>query len=210
LSRRAVLDVAVRLADRDGLDALSMRSLGQELGVEAMALYNHVENKDDLLDGMVDLVAAEFEVPQPPAGDWKTAVRDSVVSVHQRLLQHPWACPLAVTRPHVGPAMLRYIDAMVGTLRAAGFSLQMTHHAIHAIDSHTFGFTLQELNFPETVEGFGPEMTAMFLGERAQEYPHLTELVADTTHDHLIEFEFLLDLILDGLERVGLDSRAGR
>lgn len=206
LSRDAVIDAAVRLADRDGLDGLSMRTLGQELGVEAMALYNHVANKDDLLDGMVDLVAGEFDVPDPSTSDWKTAVRDSAVCVHRVLLDHPWACPLAVTRPHVGPMMLRYIDAMVGTLRAAGFPLQTTHHAMHAIDSHTFGFTLQELNFPETIEGFGHEMTAMFLGERSGEYPHLSELAANTTHAHLTEFEFLLDLILDGLERLRLDA----
>jgi AcrR family transcriptional regulator len=200
LTRQVVLRAAVGLADEVGIEALSMRSLGQVLGVEAMSLYNHVASKDDLLDGMVDTVVAEFDLPDP-SGPWKAAIRSSALSAHDVLLRHPWACGMIVTRPKVGRSMLSYMDAVVGVLRSAGLPMQLVHHAVHALDSHVFGFTLQELNFPMDIEGFGPEMAAIFLQQRTDEYPHLSALIVEAEHDDKAEFTFLLDLILDGLER---------
>ncbi len=194
-----MLRAAVALADAAGIEAVSMRKLGQELGVEAMSLYHHVANKDDLLDGMVDLVTGEFAVLD--RGDWKGALRQSALSSYEVLLSHPWACGLIISRPRIGPARLRCVDALLGRLRAAGFSIQLVHHAIHAIDGHIFGFTLQQLNFPFDAEELGPEVAEIFRRQRADEYPHITEMALGSHHDDRAEFEFVLDLILDGLER---------
>lgn len=189
------------LADAGGIESVSMRKLGLELGVEAMSLYNHVSNKDDILDGIVDVVAGEVEVPSS-GGDWKSAIRQSALSAHEILLRHPWACSLAVSRPRVGPAKLRYVDSMVGSLREAGFSIQTAHNAMHAIEGHIYGFTLQELSFPLDIEEMGPEVAAILLRrERVDEYSYISEMVLESTHDDQVEFEFVLDLILDGLER---------
>lgn len=204
LTRERVIAAAVQLADRAGIAGLSMRALSAVLGVEPMALYNHIANKDALLDAMIDRVAEEFALAT--ADDWKDAIRSSATSAHEVLLRHPWACALAVTRPAVGPAMLRYAEALVDAFHRAGFSTHIAHHGLHAIDNHVFGFTLQELNFPQDVQGFGPEMTSMFLGERSTEYPNLTHMISTTKHDHRTEFGFLLDLILDGLERAALSG----
>jgi AcrR family transcriptional regulator len=202
LTRERVLSTAIVLADEGGIESLSMRKLGQELGVEAMSLYNHVANKGDLLDGMVDVVASKFEVASK-GGNWKTAIRRSAISAHEVLLRHPWACSLAMSRPKVGPAKLRQVDSMVGRLRKAGFSIQMAHNAMHAIENHISGFTLQELSFPKNVEEMGPEVVAILLRrEPVGEYQDLSEVVLGAVHDDQIEFEFVLDLILDGLERV--------
>jgi AcrR family transcriptional regulator len=190
------------LADEGGIESLSMRKLGLALGVEAMSLYNHVANKDEILDGIVDLVSGEVEVPAA-GGDWKSAVRQSAISTHEVLLRHPWACALSVSRPRVGTAKLRYVDWLIGCLREAGFSMQVAHNAMHAIESHTYGFTLQELSFPVDVEEMGPEIAALLLRQQIMsDYPHISEMVQDSTHDDQVEFEFVLDLILDGLERV--------
>ena len=202
LTRERVLRAAVAVADEGGLESVSMRKLGQELGVEAMSLYNHVANKGDILDGMVDLVSGKFEVALRGA-NWKAAIRQSAISAHKILLQHPWACSLAMSRPRVGPAKLRYVDSMVGTLREAGFTIQMAHNAMHAIENHISGFTLQELSFPSNVEEMGPEVVAILLRRQTVgEYPSLSEVVLGANHDDQIEFEFVLDLILDGLARV--------
>ena len=202
LTRERVLRAAVAIADEGGLESLSMRKLGQELGVEAMSLYNHVANKGDILDGMVDLVSGKFEVASREA-NWKAAIRQSAISAHEVLLHHPWACSLAMSRPRVGAAKLRYVDSMVGALRAAGFSIQMAHNAMHAIENHISGFTLQELSFPSNVEEMGPEVVAILLRRQTVgEYPSLSEVDLGANHDDQIEFEFVLDLILDGLERV--------
>ena len=201
LTRERVLRAAVAIADEGGLESLSMRKLGQELGVEAMSLYNHVAHKGDILDGMVDLVSGKFEVASRGA-NWKTAIRQSAISAHEVLLQHPWACSLAMSRPRVGPAKLRYVDSMVGTLREAGFTIQMAHNAMHAIENHISGFTLQELSFPSNVEEMGPEVVAILLRRQTVgEYPSLSEVVLGANHDDQIEFEFVLELLLDGLER---------
>ena len=200
LTRERVLRAAVALADEGGIESVSMRKLGQELGVEAMSLYNHVANKGDLLDGMVDFVAGEFDVASK-GGNWKSSIRQSAISAHEVLLRHPWACSLAMSRPKVGPAKLRHVDSMVGSLREAGFSIQMAHNAMHAIENHISGFTLQELSFPSNVEEMGPEVVAILLRrEMVSEYPHISEVVLGATHDDQIEFEFVLDLLLDGLE----------
>jgi AcrR family transcriptional regulator len=202
LTREQVLRAAVTLADEGGIDSLSMRKLGQQLGVEAMSLYNHVANKGEILDGMVDMVAGMFELASKD-GHWKSAIRQSAISAHEVLLDHPWACSLALSRPKVGPAKLRYVDAMAGSLREAGFSIQLAHNAMHAIENHISGFTLQELSFPSNVEEMGPEVVAILLRrELVGEYPHISEVVLGATHDDQIEFEFVLDLILDGLEMV--------
>ena len=138
LSKERVLQAAIRLADKIGIASLSMRRLGQELGVEAMSLYKHVANKDDVLDGIVDIVASEIELPSI-GGDWKKSMRRRASSAHEILLRHPWATMLIVSRANVGPAMLRYVDATIGCLREAGFSYVMADHAWNAIDSQSTG-----------------------------------------------------------------------
>jgi AcrR family transcriptional regulator len=208
LSRQRVLAAAVALADAGGVDALSMRRLAQELGVVPMALYKHVSNKDELLDGMVDVVVGEID--PPPAGtDWKTAVRRRVLSARGALLRHPWASRVIESRANPTPAVLEYMDSMIGLFRAGGFSIDLTHHAMHAMGSRLLGFS-QEL-FDDTADA-DPELEAAMLRELAGAYPHIAELVAAITHDEAsvvgqgcddqFEFEFALDLMLDGLERL--------
>ncbi|MBE3073989.1 MAG: TetR/AcrR family transcriptional regulator C-terminal domain-containing protein, partial [Actinobacteria bacterium] len=143
LSRERVLRAGIDLADKGGLDAVSMRKLGQVLRVEAMSLYKHVANKDDILDGIADLVMGDFEVPSGDV-DWKTAIRRSAISAHQALLRHPWASSLIESRLNAGPARLRYLEAVIGVLSAAGFTMPLAIRAVMALDSHTYGFVLQE------------------------------------------------------------------
>src|SRR5215207_6332431 len=151
LTRERVLRAAIVLADQSGLESLTMRRLGQQLGVEAMSLYNHVANKDDILDGIVDLVLGDIDVP--PAGtNWKTAMRQRAISAHAVLLAHPWAAILIMSRFNNGPGMTRYLDATFGRLRDGGFSIEDALDAWHTLDSHLYGFTLQELNLPFEVE----------------------------------------------------------
>jgi len=204
LSKERVLRAAIELADQGGIDSLSMRRLGQQLGVEAMSLYNHVANKDAILDGMVDTVVGEIE---PPAvgGDWKAAMRRRAISAHEVLVRHPWASGLIVSRVNIGPAMLRYVDSTIGALREAGFSFALVDRAWNAMDSYIYGFTLQELNFPFEPDEFAEAAATYRPQISADEYPYLaelTELVMQERDDGVPEFEFGLDLILDGLERV--------
>ena len=204
LSRERVLQAALVLADERGIDALSMRNLGAALGVKAMSLYNHVANKDEVLDGIVDIVAGEIHAPQK-GGLWKKAMQRRATSAHEVLLRHPWATQLIVSRVNVGPAMLRYVDATIGCLREAGFSPVMADRAWNAIDSHVYGFTLQKLNFPIAPDDYSDEAEAFLPQIPAADYPHLRELaqqVIDGHHDGLQEFDFGLGLILDGLERL--------
>jgi len=181
-----------------------MRRLGQALRVEAMSLYKHVTNKDDILDGIADLVTSEFEVPSGDA-DWKTAIRQSVISAHQVLRRHPWASGLIESRLSAGPARLRYLEAVIGVLSVAGFTMPMVLRAIMALDSHTYGFVLQELAWPLDLEN-APEAAATFArGLPAGEYPNLlamAEMVTTDSRGVQIDFEFGLDLILDGLDRL--------
>lgn len=204
LSTERVLRAALQLADASGTDGLTMRRLGQQLGVEAMSLYKHVANKDAILDGIVDLVVAEIALPAP-GDDWKTAMRRRGISAHEVLMRHPWACALLMSRPNVGPAMLRYANSTLATLRGAGFSIELADHAWNAMDSHIYGFTLQKLNFPFDAEQI-PEAAATYLPRIPPgEFVHLVEIavyVMEGHYDGVPDFTFGLDLILDGLERL--------
>jgi len=205
LSRERVLRAALVLADAGGIDSMSMRKLGEDLGVEAMSLYNHVANKDDMLDGIVDLVFGEMALPSG-RGDWKPAMRKRAVSAHEALLRHPWAPSLMQSRTKPGPATLRHHDSVLGRLRTAGFTLVMAAHAVSVIDGYVYGFALQQINIPlqsrEQVAAVGQDI----LRQMAGEYPHLAEMITKHAmkpgYDYAKEFEFGLDLILDGLERL--------
>jgi len=201
LSRERVLRAAIRLADDSGIDALTMRRLGQELGVEAMSLYNHVANKDDLLDGIVDLVLGDIDVP-PTGTDWKQAMRQRAISAHEVLLAHPWAAVQIMSRYNIGPGMTRYLDATFGRLREGGFSVESALDAWNALDSHLYGFTLQELNLPFEAED-ASRVSADVLGKlSAGQFPHVVEVITQIMQTgRREEFTFGLDLILDGLER---------
>jgi AcrR family transcriptional regulator len=208
LSRQRVLAAAVALADQGGVDALSMRKLAQELGVVPMALYKHVANKDELLDGMIDVVVSEID-PPPSGTDWKTAIRRRVLSARRALLRHPWASRVIESRTTPTPTVLAYMDSMIGMFRAGGFSIDLTHHAMHAMGSRLLGFS-QEL-FDDSVD-LDPEATAVMVQQLAGTYPYITQLVTAITHDQgsvvgpgcddQFEFEFALDLLLDGLQRL--------
>jgi AcrR family transcriptional regulator len=205
LSRERVLRGAVAVADRAGLGALTMRSLAQELGVKPMSLYHHVANKDEILDGIVDLVFSEIDLPSP-GGDWRSEVRRRAVSARRALRCHPWAIGLMESRTSPGPATLRQHDAMLGTLRGAGFSVAMTAHAYALLDAYVYGFALQEASLPfdgpDTVAEVAEPMMRRF---PAGEYPHLVEMatqyVLQPGYDFGDEFEFGLGVILDGLTR---------
>jgi AcrR family transcriptional regulator len=205
LSRGQVLQAAVTLADESGIGALSMRKLGQVLGVEAMSLYNHVTSKGDLLDGMIDVVFSEVGLP---AGDgWKAAMRQRAISVREVLGRHRWAIGLMESRSSPGPATLRHHDAVLGCLRGAGFSVELTAHAYSLLDSYIYGFALQEASLPfGTAEETGQVAEEIARQMPAGEYPHLAELatayVLQPGYQYGGEFEIGLDLILDALERI--------
>jgi AcrR family transcriptional regulator len=205
LNRDRVLAAAVRLADGRGLEGLTMRRLGEELHVEAMSLYGHVANKNELLDGMTDAVFAEIELPGDDV-DWRTAMRDRASSARAALNRHPWAIALMSSRTAPGPATLRHHDAVLGALRRAGFSLTLAAHAFSAIDSYVYGFALQEATLPfDTAEEAADVGRQMFDRMTAELYPHLTEFasghVLQPGYDYGAEFGYGLDLVLDGLER---------
>lgn len=203
LSKERVLRAAVALADREGLDALSMRRLADELGAGAMTLYHYVASKDELLDGMVDIV---FDEIQPPAGDdWKAAMRQRSLSARKVLARHPWATGLMESLTYPGPANLRHREAVTACLRRAGFSIEMTAHANWILDSYVYGFALQEASLPfDTAEELAEMADDVFLPQTpADTYPHLHELAVglmDAGYDPADEFTFGLDLILDALE----------
>ena len=203
LSKMRVLRTAMRLADESGIEELSMRKLAQELDVKAMSLYNHVANKDDIIDSIVDLVVSEIEVPNLRS-DWKTAMRQRATSAHEVLLRHAWATLPMVSRINVGPAMLRYVDATIGCLYEAGFSLELADYAWNAIDSHVYGFTLQELNFPIETAEYSAKAREYLPMISADIYPYMNQLsqrVADGLYDGLYDFEFGLEIILEGLDK---------
>ena len=205
LTRQRVLRAAVALADRGGVGALSMRKLAQELGVEAMSLYHHVANKDDILDGIVDVVFGEIELPTGEDG-WEAAMRRRSVSAREALRRHPWATGLMESRRTPGPANIRHHDAVLGVLRNAGFPVELAAHAYSLLDSYIYGFALQEASLPfhtpeETAE-VAQEIMAVF---PADDYPHLAEIATEHVlqpgYDYGNEFLYGLDLILDGLAR---------
>jgi AcrR family transcriptional regulator len=196
-----VLRASIALADRSGLEALTMRKLGQELGVEAMSLYKHVASKDDVLDGITDLVIGDIEVP-PTGTPWRAAMRQRALNAHEVLLAHPWATLLVMSRYNVGPGNTRYLDATLGRLREGGFSVEGALDAWHTLDNHIYGFTLQEVSLPFDIED-APQVSASVLGQLdADAYPHVAEIIGHVmTSGRREDFAFGLDLILDGLER---------
>jgi len=205
LSRERVLRAAIVLADAGGIESLTMRRLGQDLGVEAMSLYNHVAGKDDILDGIADLVFSEITVPSDRA-DWKSAMRLRAISARKALLRHPWASSLMQSRTQPGPATLRHHDSVIGALREAGFTIEMAAHAFSVIDSYIYGFAQQQQNVTyNTSEEAAQVAESILLQIPADEYPYLAELITEHAmkpgYDYAEEFEFGLDLILDGLER---------
>jgi AcrR family transcriptional regulator len=204
LTRDRVLRAALELADREGLESLSMRRLGRELGVEAMSLYNHIADKDDLLDGLADIVVDEIEVP-PIGDDWKAALRRRAISARAMLTRHPWAGSVMLSRSGPSPAQMRYPEAVLASLRQAGFSVELALHAFFAIDSYIYGFAMQERNLPSgTPEELAVAAQFMRRATPEAEFPYLNEVIVErvlTGFDYVDEFEFGLDLILDGLGR---------
>ena len=204
LNRDNVVRAAIALADTGGIESVSMRKLGGELGVEAMSLYNHVSNKGDLTDGMIDGVFAEIDLPTGET-DWRTAMRRRAISVRKVLSRHPWATGLMESRTTPGPATLRHHDAVLGILRGAGFSIVLAAHASSVVDSYIYGFVLQERNLPSTTMGSTKLVQVILARLATQDYPHVAELTVEHVlqpgYDHDAEFEFGIDLILDGLER---------
>ena len=202
LNKERVLRAAIELADAEGIEALSMRRLAKELGVEAMSLYNHVANKGEILDGIIDLVAGEFDLP-PDESDWKVAMRRNAISSRDVLLRHRWATSIWMTQGG-GPARLRNGDWMLRTLRQAGFSPELIYHAFHILESYVLGYTLQQLNFPYKGEELAG-LAADFLKQiPVEDYPDLVEHIHQHIEPHDEEtsgFELGLDLILDGLDR---------
>jgi AcrR family transcriptional regulator len=208
LSRERVLRTATTLADREGLESLSMRKLADELGSGAMSLYHYVPNKEQLLDGIVDIVFSEIEPPSADV-DWKTAMRTRAISTREALRRHPWAIGLMEGRTNHGPANLRLHDAVLGCLRAVGFSLEMTVHAYSVQDAYIYGFALQEQDMSaDSADDFAVEAQRQMREYEAvlAEYPHLVEVVgghvAKAGYDYATEFLFGLDLILAGLDRL--------
>ncbi len=207
-----MLEAAVALADREGVDGLSMRRLSQSLGVVPMALYKHVANKDEMLDGMIDVIIAEIDPPTPGV-DWQAAVRGRILSARRTLRRHRWAAQVIESRSTPTPTVLAYLDSMVGLLREGGFSTDLTHHALHAMGSRMLGFS-QELYDDSASGELEPDMAAML----SVAYPYIYEIATTVLHDDAsvvgggcddqFEFEFALDLLLDGLERLRVGDQA--
>jgi len=199
LSRERILQTALELADEQGIEAVTMRKLGQVLGFEAMSLYNHVANKDDLLDGVLDLVLEESEPPSQE-GDWDAAVRASAISVHDALRRHQWSCALLM-HGRVRPARLRYMDSLLGRLRQAGFDADTTYSVYHVLDSHIFGSALWEMGY--TLKAEDAERLAAAVMPLLDQFPYLKEHaeqhMSEGAHQEVSAFQLGLDLILDGL-----------
>lgn len=213
LTRDRVLRAGVDLADTRGLAALTMRALGEALGVEGMALYKHVANKDDLLEGMLDLVVGEAELPVP-GGDWKAELRRAALSTFVTLLRHPWVCQLHMAGGGgTGLGRVRQMDAMLGTLRRGGFSVEMTHHAYHVLDIYVYGFALGTVSFPVEREDLAPLAEAFLQELPSDEFPHLAEHITYHIESNVLsegDFEFGLDLLLNSLERLRSSSTQKR
>ncbi|MFE0151524.1 TetR/AcrR family transcriptional regulator [Nonomuraea sp. NPDC059007] len=205
LTKEVVIRTAVALADEAGTGVPSMRRLGDRLGIEAMSLYHHFRNKDLILDGMIDLVFGEIELP--PAGmDWQAAMRRRSASMRAALTRHPWAIRLMDSRTNPGNATLRHHDAVIGCLRSGGFSIAGASHAISVLDGYIYGFTLQELSLPFTSpEGLEDVAGSIMEQLPHEEFPHLSEMLAERglkgDYAYQEEFDVGLGLILDGLER---------
>lgn len=202
LSRDRIVEAGVAFADRHGLSALTMRKLAAELGVEAMSLYNHISNKADLLDAMVDAMVGQIDAPRP-GRDWKAELRRRAITARDLFLAHPWMPGLWVQQSNPGPHMLRYVDATIGCIVEAGFSYPMADEIWHALDSHIYGFTLQELNFPFEPETYAQQARDNLDMIPVEIFPHLHEmarLVATGQHKGINDFTLGLDILLDGFE----------
>ena len=205
LTRERILRAALAFADTNGIESLSMRKLGEAVGVEAMSLYNHVPSKADLLDGLIDLVFSEIELPANADG-WQTAMRQRAIAVRAALQRHRWAIGLMESRSSPGPATLRHHDAVLGCLRQAGFPIALAAHAYSVLDGYIYGFALQEASLPfDTGEESSELAQAIVARFPADEYPYLAEFtlqhVLQPGYDYGSEYEFGLDLIIDGLDR---------
>ncbi|TME88585.1 MAG: TetR/AcrR family transcriptional regulator [Chloroflexi bacterium] len=208
LSRDRVLRAAVARADKAGIESLSMRRLAEELGVVPMALYKHVANKEELLDGMIDVVVGEIDPPVAGAG-WKSAVRQRILSARRALLRHPWASQVMESKQNPTPLVLAYMDTMIGLFRAGGFSVNLTHHVMHTIGSRVLGFSQELFNDSSTID---PEVAAAMMRELGPKFPNVLAIATAASHeeasvvgpgcDDQYEFEFALDLLLDGFERL--------
>jgi len=213
LNRERVLRAAVALADRAGIAAVSMRRLAHELGVVPMALYKHVADKDELLDGMVDVVIAEID-PLDPSLDWKSAIRQRVLAARRAVLRHPWARQAIESRTKRTPAVLAYMDSLAGAFRAGGISVDLTHHVMHALGNRIWGFSPELFNDPEDdpPQALSPQAQEAMAREFAEKYPNILAIAMSATEgdlsgvgrgcDEQFEFEFALDLLLDGVERL--------
>jgi len=207
-----VLGAAVALADKAGIEALSMRRLAEDLGVVPMALYKHVANKEQLLDGMIDVVVGEVDPPVAGAG-WKSAVRQRILSARRALLRHPWASQVMESKKNPTPVVLAYMDSMIGLFRGGGFSVNLTHHVMHTIGSRVLGFTQELFNDSRTVD---PEMQEVMMRELGPRFPNVLAIAMAASHegesvvgpgcDDQYEFEFALDLLLNGFERLRRDQ----
>jgi AcrR family transcriptional regulator len=208
LSKDRVLGAAVALADEAGIESLSMRRLAEELGVVPMALYKHVANKEELLDGMIDVVVGEMDPPVAGAG-WKSAVRQRILSARRALLRHPWASRVMESKKNPTPVVLTYMDSMIGLFRGGGFSVNLTHHVMHTIGSRVLGFTQELFNDSRSVD---PAMQEVMMRELGPRFPNVLAIAMAASHegesvvgpgcDDQYEFEFALDLLLDGFERL--------
>lgn len=205
LTRQRVVAAAVELADNDGIESISMRRLAQELGVEAMSLYTHVRNKDDLLDGMADAVISEIP-PSAGGTGWKASLRQTALAARKVMLAHPWAPRIIETRTAPGPAALGYINAVLGTLREGGFTIAQAHHALHILGSRLLGFTQALFDDSGDLE---PEAAAALASALGASHPYVVEMALAVTHsgalgpcDDAAEFAFALDFTLDGLDRL--------
>jgi AcrR family transcriptional regulator len=209
LNRERVLQAAVEFADREGIEALSMRRLGQELSVEAMALYNHVSGKDDLLNGMVDAVVGEIDLADGGGDDWKSAARHRILAARAVMRKHRWASAVIASRTQASPVVMRYMDSMGGIMRSGGFSVDLMHHAFHTLGSRVLGFS-QELFDDSSSEAMAPEVQELMIRQLSRDFPNVTAIMAQVAHDEesvvgsgcddQFEFEFAIDVILDGLE----------
>jgi AcrR family transcriptional regulator len=205
LTRERVMAAAIELADRDGIETISMRKLAQELGVEAMSLYTHVRNKGDLLAGMADAVISQIPV-SAEGTDWKASLRELALAARSVMLRHPWAPRTVEAQTAPGPAALHYVNAVLGILREGGFSVAQTHHALHILGSRLLGFTQALFDDSGDLE---PEAAAALAGALGASHPYVVEMALAVAHggalgrcDDDAEFEFALDFILDGLARL--------
>lgn len=214
LSRDRILDAAVALADAEGIEALSMRRIGHALGVEAMSLYNHVANKEDILNGILDVIIGEIDMAET-GPEWKTIIRARAVSAREVLVRHPWAPSVIQSRTTITYATMKYFEATLAVLFEAGFSEDLTHHAIHALGSRVLGFTQELFDMANTDPEAEKEMMERLTPE---DFPNATRMLAKISHDKdtvvgngcddKVEFEFGLDLVLEGLDRLLQDSKA--